>query len=106
MCSAASGSRIVVNIVRNGIRNAVFAPTLLLTCYTSFAAEGPPPPVSPPPVSSPTQLVPTYIYPTASASYPVTAYGVAPAVSEVPAPKPFDGLDFGAGVALTFGQHE
>ena len=94
MAGASCSSRIVVNKVRNGIRYAGFAPNLLLTCYVSFAAEPTPPPG------------PVYVYPVVRPSYYL--YGQGPVegalVSEIPAPKPFDGLGFGAGVAMTFGQ--
>jgi hypothetical protein len=79
MGSESRGSQIVVwNAVRRGIRYAGFAPTLLLTCYAGFAAER--------------------IY--------YNTEGVAPAivVADNPVPKPLDGLGFGAGVAVSFGQ--
>jgi len=87
MASASCSSRIVVNAVRNGIRYAGFAPTLLLTCYAGFAAEG--------------AVVPytSYYNPEVVAPAIVVADNPVPTV-----PKPLDGLGFGAGVAVTFGQ--
>jgi hypothetical protein len=79
MGNESCGSRIVVwNVVCRGIRYAGFAPILLLTCYTGFAAE---------------------VYQGWFAPAVVVADPPVP-----PVPKPLNGLGFGAGVAVTFGQ--
>ena len=95
-------SRIVVwNVIRKGIRYAGFAPTLLLTCYAGNA-----------------QLIPTYptvvapVAPVTPVAAPRVALAAAPpavpppdvSVTTAQAPKPLDGLGFGAGLALSFGQ--
>jgi hypothetical protein len=85
---------VVWKVIRKGILYAGFAPTLLLTCYAGFA-----------------QVYPIYL--TVVAPAPVARVDAAPPVAAAPpagsvptaqAPKPLDGLGFGAGLALSFGQ--
>ena len=97
MGSKSCDSRIVVwNVIRKGIRYAGFAPTLLLTCYGGFAQ-----------VFYPTVVAPGPVAPGAGAG--AAALPIAPAsttgiVTTAQAPKPLDGLGFGAGLALSIGQ--
>jgi hypothetical protein len=82
------------NVGRKGVGYASFAPTLLLTCYAGFAAEVTAPPQ---PLNARVYMVPSdnYYY------YPAQAGGTLALTSP---PPQLDGLGFGAGVALTFGQ--
>ena len=73
----------VRNVVCRGIRYAGFAPILLLTCYAGFAAE------------------PWVQYPNYYDQAPVVAVLDNPPPT---VPKPLEGLGFGAGVAVSFGQ--
>ena len=105
-------SRIVVrNVIRKGIRYGGFAPILLFTCCASFAQAGvyltpvdpnavvAPAIIGAPPYTSAGRAAP--VSPTAGGQGSVTTVQN---VTTVQAPKPLNGLGFGAGVALSFGQ--
>ena len=99
MGSQSCDSRIVVwNVIRKGIRYACFAPTLLLTCCAAFAQVYPTvfaPSALPPAPPSPRVNGPALLAPAGDGT---TVAGT------VQAPNPLEGLGFGAGVALSFGQ--
>src|SRR5271165_37272 len=92
---------VLCNSICKGVRYAVCVPSLVLTCSAGFAADY---------SSYPVVQVPYTVAPPAGqmrydakVAPPVGNDGTG-AVSSVPAPKPLDGLGFGAGVALSFGQ--
>src|SRR5262249_48127575 len=115
MGNAFCGFRILASLgVLSAIRYGTFA-AVLSTSYAGFAAEAPlradTPPV-PAPAPAPT-VVPAPAYVVRVQPYSTEAFGPpagptvllpADAPAPPPIPKPFDGLNFGAGIGVTFGQ--
>jgi hypothetical protein len=101
-------SRIVVwNVLRKGIRYGSFAPTLLFTCCAGFAQQGIYlTPVDPKVAVTAPALVSPQVVRAPLATTPANGSSTTPPqnVTTVQAPKPLNGLGFGAGVALSFGQ--